>query len=93
MNPFSKAQVKLPQLPFDTSNVRYGNYYEGFWLVTSEERRDEFIYKTVLSVNPCNGSDYIVRVIYYGLFKLAFWMPGDLTWTMINSDYYLEDII
>ncbi|KAH7658651.1 F-box domain-containing protein [Dioscorea alata] len=93
LNPLSKAQVKLPKLPFDTSNDRSRNHNECFWLATPEERRDQFVYKAVLSTDPCKGNDYIVMVIYYAHFKLAFWRPGDLTWTMINSDFYLEDII
>ncbi|KAH7670202.1 F-box domain-containing protein [Dioscorea alata] len=93
LNPFSKDQVKLPQLPFDASDVWPRLYYECFWSKWPEERRDQLIYKAVLSADPCKNSDYTVMAIYCCNFKLAFWRIGDITWTVINSDFVLQDII
>ncbi|KAH7658827.1 F-box domain-containing protein [Dioscorea alata] len=93
LNLFSKNQVKLPQLPFDASDVWPRLYYECFWSKWPEERRDQLIYKAVLSADPCKNSDYTVMAIYCCNFKLAFWRAGDITWTVIDSDFVLQDII
>ncbi|KAH7658571.1 F-box domain-containing protein [Dioscorea alata] len=93
LDPFSKAQVKLPQLEYDASNALHKHFYESFRLHEPEIRRDMFIYKGVLSGNPYKSFDYIVIVILFGNFKLGFWRPGDLIWTTIDSDFFVEDVI
>ncbi|KAH7658598.1 F-box domain-containing protein, partial [Dioscorea alata] len=80
LNPFSRAQVGLPPLQqLDTS--------DGY------PRCDQLIYKAVLSADPSESFDYIVIVVYFRTENLAFWRPGDLTWTMIRNHIYIEDII
>ncbi|KAH7658604.1 F-box domain-containing protein [Dioscorea alata] len=80
LNPFSRAQVGLPPLQqLDT--------YDGY------PRWDQLIYKAVLSADPSESFDYIVIVVYFRTENLAFWRPGDLTWTMIRNHIYIEDII
>ncbi|KAM0933003.1 putative F-box domain-containing protein [Dioscorea sansibarensis] len=93
LDPFSKAQLKLPPIQYDSCNAWHKEFYENFWWHEPETRRDMFIYKAVISANPYKSSDYIVIAIYFGNFKLGFWRPGDLLWTMIESDFFLEDIV
>ncbi|KAH7658461.1 hypothetical protein IHE45_17G089200 [Dioscorea alata] len=78
LNPFSKAQVKLPLLPLDD-----------VWPI---RMFDKLIYKAVISADPSKSSDYIVIAIYYSK-NLAFWKPGDLTWTVIDNDCPIQDVI
>ncbi|XP_039143246.1 putative F-box protein At2g33200 [Dioscorea cayenensis subsp. rotundata] len=92
MNPFSKAQIDLPLLPFDTFGVRYQKLCELSWLNYPKQKRDKLIYKAVLSADPSKSSDYIVMVIYFANSKLAFWRPGDITWIVINSHSFVEDV-
>ncbi|KAM0932965.1 putative F-box domain-containing protein [Dioscorea sansibarensis] len=93
LNPFSKAQINLPLLPFDTLNARYENLYDHSWLNWPKQKRDKLIYKAVLSADPYKSSDYIVMAIYFANYRLAFWRHGDLTWTTINSHFFVEDIV
>ncbi|XP_039143278.1 uncharacterized protein LOC120280483 [Dioscorea cayenensis subsp. rotundata] len=58
-----------------------------------EERRDELIYKAVLSADPQESSDYIVIAIYFDRHKLAFWRHGDFSWTVISNNVFINDVI
>ncbi|KAH7658662.1 F-box domain-containing protein [Dioscorea alata] len=93
VNPFSKAQIDLPLLPFDTFGVRYQKLCEISWLNYPKQKRDKLIYKAVLSADPSKSSDYIVIAIYFANSKLAFWRPSDLTWIVINTHSFVEDIV
>ncbi|KAM0932984.1 putative F-box-like domain superfamily protein [Dioscorea sansibarensis] len=77
LNPFSKAQVNLPLLPF-------------YWSVNCT---DIIIYKAVISSDPSKSFNYAVAAIFNCNYNLGFWKPGDREWTMINSKFMLEDII
>lgn len=81
LNPFSKAQVNLPLLPL------------GRYIIWPLESCDQLIYKAVISANPSKSSNYTVVAIYLAGYKIAFWRPGDLTWTVIISKFMLEDVI
>lgn len=81
LNLFSKTQIKLPQMPYDV----YKHCLPG--------KCDQIISKAIISANPSEGSDYIVMAIYFVDYGLAFWRPGDLRWTVVNSNFLLKDII
>ncbi|KAH7658451.1 F-box domain-containing protein [Dioscorea alata] len=79
-NPFSKAQVKLPQLPYHVYEIRKKNQLH------------LLIYKAVISADPSKSSNYIVAAHFIPS-KLIFWRSSDLTWTVIRIDFFFQDII
>lgn len=80
LNPFSKAQVMLPQLPHNV------------YICRPIGRLHQLIYKAVISADPSKSSNYIVAAYFFHS-KLIFWRQGDLTWTIIGIDFLFEDIL
>ncbi|XP_042485857.1 F-box protein At2g26160-like isoform X1 [Macadamia integrifolia] len=87
LNPYTRVQVQLPhQMTFQDQN----NFAQGY---TSEELRDFFILKVVLSSSPSNP-DYISIAIYSDWGKLAIARSGDEVWTTIPSEWFaFTDVI
>ncbi|PIA49844.1 hypothetical protein AQUCO_01300530v1 [Aquilegia coerulea] len=55
---------------------------------------DAFLSKAVLSANPVLNPNYVVMAIYGGIFSLAFFKPGDKTWTSPDfEDANMDDVI
>nr|XP_016500464.1 PREDICTED: putative F-box protein At1g65770 [Nicotiana tabacum] len=76
LHPFSRTQIQLPPqealLAFDCDDPE-GGY--------------PCIDQAVLSASPSLTSDYVLVVSFYGYKNcLAFWRPGDLSWTNMKID-------
>ncbi|KAH7658453.1 F-box domain-containing protein [Dioscorea alata] len=83
-NPFSKAQVKLPQLPYHVYEIRKKN------------KLHLLIYKAVISADPSKSSNYIVaahfipsKLIFWSqVYRVEFGMKNELTKIASEGNVY-----
>ncbi|KAF7151610.1 hypothetical protein RHSIM_Rhsim02G0223700 [Rhododendron simsii] len=71
LHPFTRVQINLPQIT--------KNYH-----LDSMKNHLSFVHKAVLSSRPEESNDYALVVIYGCSRRLAFWRPGDKSWTGVH---------
>ncbi|XP_015084430.1 putative F-box protein At3g25750 [Solanum pennellii] len=72
----SRTQIQLPSR--DNLMASNGLGDEVFW---------NLLEHAILSASPCVTSDYVLVVNYHAnITRLAFWRPGDLSWTNIEME-------
>ncbi|KAJ3696233.1 hypothetical protein LUZ60_001610 [Juncus effusus] len=101
VNPFSGAKFTLPALPF------YGEDL-GPETLTDVVERDEYgrprnlcferiqhtlVRKAVLSADPSKCTNFTVSIMLNGDYRLAFFKFGDTTWTVLDHEGGVSDII
>ncbi|XP_016507143.2 putative F-box protein At1g65740 [Nicotiana tabacum] len=80
LHPFSRTQIQLP-------SPKALLALQGFDEIPKGEIY-HMIDKAVLSANPSLTSDYVLVISYYtDVNHLAFWRPGDLSWTKFEIEY------
>nr|XP_016504043.1 PREDICTED: uncharacterized protein LOC107822064 [Nicotiana tabacum] len=78
LHPFSRNQIQLPSRQALSDFVGLEEVPKG--------QIYRCIDKAVLSANPSLTSDYVLMISYFNFSNcLAFWRPGDLNWTNIDT--------
>ncbi|GAV56692.1 DUF295 domain-containing protein, partial [Cephalotus follicularis] len=105
LNPLTRAKIYLPPLSSFPHIVRFsysdmGSEYGlrspsgGHRTLDSNQMRDRFIKKVVLSSSPSEGTDFVAIAILNNSGGLAYCRNGDTGWTIIQDAHsYYEDVI
>ncbi|KAJ3671417.1 hypothetical protein LUZ60_007496 [Juncus effusus] len=91
LNPFSREYYELPPFPpYSTrSNIilTEGPVFAPCGMkigYTFKDMQTRIVVRAVLSHDPRERSDFTLMILFGECYKLAFWRPGDTSWTMVR---------
>ncbi|KAJ3696181.1 hypothetical protein LUZ60_001558 [Juncus effusus] len=101
VNPFSSAKFSLPPLPIYCEELRpeiLDDHIErdedGLPLNDCFERVQHILVrKAILSADPSKCTDFVVLIMLSGCSRLAFFMFGDTSWTLLDFKRGVSDIV
>ncbi|KAJ4817430.1 F-box protein (DUF295) [Rhynchospora pubera] len=99
INPFTRECYELPHFPAygeDTDvttliEKKPSDCVKGY---TFEEMQTLLVFKAILSHDPKERSDFTVMILFGEFHTLAFWRPGDSSWTVVDGPKRrMEDVL